>query len=325
MKHHQITRRCALSVVALAWTAGAGAQDRYPSRTVKIISPAPPGALSDTLPRLLAIELSAAMQANFIVENRPGAGGAVAATAVSHAAPDGYTLLLAAGGMMSLNPYLLPKLGYDPRKDFSSIALLATTPLYLVVRGDSPYKTLDDLMSAAKAQKGQLAYGSIGAASGPSIVSALVARAKGAEFIEVPFSGYAPGLQELLAGRIAFFLTDASALPRVQGGSLRALAVTSTERAQKLPAVPTLKELGIPVDYAVWFGLYAPAGVPDAIVQTLARNARQALQKPSMAASLDSFGLEPGRLFGDDFHQYHLAEIKRWGEIVPTLNLKPGN
>ena len=324
MSFRNPNRRHVLAALATALTAPAFADERYPSRPVRIVSPAPPGALSDLLPRLLATELSAAMQASVIVENKPGAGGSIGATMVARAPADGYTLLLGTGGMMSFNPHLMPQLGYDPRKDFTPLALLASTPLYLVVRPDSPYKTFDDLVAAAKAQKGQLAYGTLGNGSTVAVAGTLMSRAKGLEFIEVPFAGYAPALQELLGGRLAFTMVDGSSLARIENGSLRALAVSTVQRAKRLPEVPTLKELGAPVELSVWFGLYAPAGLPAPIAQKLAAELKQAIEKPTVKTQLDAFGLEAGTLFGEAFLQYHSAEVKRWGTILPALGIKPG-
>ena len=299
------------------------AQEKYPSRPLRFISPAGPGGLSDTLPRLLATELSTSMQTPVIVDNRPGAGGSIGTTAVARAPADGYTLLLGTGGTMTLNTYLLPNQSYDPRKDFIGLALIAFTPLYLVVRPESPYRTLDDLIAAAKATPGQLAYGTIGNGSTAAIASSLFARAKGLDLIDVPFSGYAPALGELLAGRLAFTMVDGSSLARIEGGTLRALAVTTAHRARRQPAVPTLKEQGVDVDIPVWFGVYARSGLPPEVAQKLQDEIQRAVEKPAFRTQLAGFGLEPGQLFGEAFQKFHLAELKRWGETLPTLNIKP--
>jgi tripartite-type tricarboxylate transporter receptor subunit TctC len=298
------------------------AQEKYPTRNVKIISPAPPGALSDTLPRLLATELASALQSTFIVENKPGAGGTIGAVSAARAPADGYTLLLATGGIMHFNPYFLPQLSYDPQKDYNGIALLASTPLYLVVRADSPYMSFADLVTAAKAKKGQLACGTLGNGSTVAVATALLARANDLELIEVPFAGYSPALSELLGGRLAFTMVDGASVSRIENGQLRALAVTTPQRAKRLPKVPTLKELGSPVELAVWFGLYAPAGIPAIVAQRLSTEVKLAMDKPAIRTQLDSFGLEGGTLFGENFHTWHLSEYARWADILPKLGLK---
>ena len=307
---------------AAVWPSAAFADDKYPARPIKFVSPAAPGALSDTLPRLLATELGRTMKTEVVVENRPGAGGSIATGSVARAPADGYTLMLGTGGTMTINPYFIPNLPYDSAKDFLGIALVASTPLYMVVKADSPYRTVNDLVAAAKAAPGELAYGSIGNGSTASIASALLAKAKGIQLIDVPYAGYAPGLTELLAGRLAFMFVDGSSLARIEQGSLRALAVSTGQRAKRLPNVPTLKEVGADVDIAVWFGVYARAGLPPEAAQRLRQEVRSAIEQPAFRTQLAAFGLEPGTLFGDDFQKFHLAELKRWEKTIPSLGLK---
>lgn len=300
----------------------AGAQGAYPSRPIHFISPSSPGGLSDTIPRTLAPMLGASMHTQVVVENRAGAGGTIGAGAAVNAPADGYTLLLATGGIMTLNPYFLSNLPYDAKSDFVGLALVAFTPLYLVVRPDSPYKSLDELVKAAKAAPGTLAYGTLGNGSTAAIAGAMLARSKGMELIDIPYAGYSPALTELLAGRLAFAFVDGSSLSRIEGGSLRALAVTTPRRAARLPQVPTLKELGANAELAVWFGVYARSGTPPEAVQRLRDELKKAIGQPEFATKMASFGLEPGNLFGDDFQKFHLSELKRWGETLPTLGLK---
>ena len=306
----------------LVWPAGVSAQEKFPARPIRFVSPAPPGALSDTIPRLLATELARTMKTEVVVENRPGAGGSIATSAVAKMAADGYTLLLGTGGTMTLNPYFFANLPYDSAKDFVGLALVASTPLYLAVKADSPYRSVDDLVAAAKATPGLLAYGTIGNGSTAAIASALLAKAKGIQLIDVPYAGYAPGLNELLAGRLAFMFVDGSSLVRIEQGSLRALAVSTGHRAPRLPNVPTLKELGADVDIAVWFGIYARAGLSAETAQRLRHEVRSAIEQPAFRTQLASFGLEPGVLFGDDFQKFHLAELKRWEKAIPSLGIK---
>ena len=308
---------------AIAFPCAVLAQDKYPSKTIHFISPAPPGGLSDTIPRALAIELERAMKTTVVVENKPGAGGTIATGFVAKAPADGYTLLLGTGGMMTVNPYTFANLPFDTAKDFTAIALVAYTPLYLAVRGDSPYKSVADLVAAAKAKPGELAYGTIGPGSTPSIASGLLVRAKDIKMIDVPFSGYAPAMTELLGGRLAFTMLDGNALSQFQSGALRALAVTTAERAAVLPDVPTLKEAGADVDIAVWFGVYARAGLPQAASETLRQEVKEAMAQPSFRKALAPFGLEPGKVFGDDFQKFTLAELARYKTTLPALGIQP--
>ena len=307
---------------ALAWPAASLAQDKYPSRPIKFVSPAPPGGLSDTIPRILATELAASMHTPVVVENKPGAGGVIGTGAVATAPADGYTLVIGTGGSMTMNPYFFANQTYDTGKDFTGIALAAFTPLYVVVRSDSPYKSLDDLVKAAKASPGTLAYGTIGPGSTSAVASAMFAKARGLDFIDVPFAGYPPALTELLGGRLAFTMLDSSAVERIEHGSLRALAVTTAKRVKSAPNVPTLKELGVDVDLPVWFGIYVRSGVPADVLQRLRAEVRKAIEGPAFRRQIEGFGLEPGNLFGDEFQKFHLAELKRLGETLPTLGIK---
>ena len=308
---------------AIAFPCTLMAQDQYPSKTIHFISPAPPGGLSDTIPRLLSLELERVMKTTVVVENKPGAGGTIATSFVAKAPADGYNLLLGTGGMMTINPYTYANLPFDTAKDFTAIAMLAYTPLYLAVRGDSPYKTVADLVAAAKAKSGELAYGTIGPGSTASIASGLLVRAKDIKMIDVPFSGYGPAMTELLGGRLAFTMLDGGALSQFQSGALRALAVTTAERAAAFPDVPTLKETGIDLDIAVWFGVYARAGLPQKTSETLRLAVKEAMAQPSFRKALAPFGLEPGKQFGDDFQKFTHAEIARYKTALPALGVQP--
>ena len=318
------TRRRMTTALAAALVSPvrAFAQAKYPSRTIRFISPAPPGGLSDMIPRALAVDLAASMGTQVVVENRGGAGGTIATVALTQLPSDGYSLLLGTGGMMTLNPYFLPNLAFDTRKDFVGLALVAFTPLYLAVRSDAPHRTLNELVAAAKAAPGQLAYGHLGNGSTAAVAAALLVKAKGLDLIDVPYAGYAPALTELLGGRLAFCFVDGNSLSRIEQGSLRALAVTTAQRARRLPAVPALKELGVDVDMSVWFGVYARAGTPADVAQRLQDELRRATATAAFRTQLHAFGLEPGTLFGDDFQKFHLDEIKRWGQTLPTLGIK---
>ena len=305
----------------LAMPASVIADDKYPSKPIRFVSPAPPGGLSDIIPRALAPELARTMKTEVVVDNKAGAGGTIATGFVARAPADGYTLLLGSGGIMSINPYTFANLPFDSAKDFVGIAMVAYAPLYLAVRADSPYKTVNDLVAAAKAKPGELAYGTIGSGSTAGIASGLLMKAKGIDMIAVPYAGYAPALTELLAGRLAFTFLDGSSLSRIEQGSLRALAVTTGTRSPRLPNVPTLKDAGVDIEISSWFGVYARAGTSVDAVERLRTEVRAAIQRPEFHAELGKLGLEPGRLFGEDFQKFHLAELKRWEKLIPTLNI----
>lgn len=308
--------------VALASPTLTFAQAKFPSRAVRFISPAPPGGLSDTIPRALATELAASTGVPVTVENRGGAGGTIATSTLTRAPADGYSLLLGTGGMMTLNPFFMPNLPFDVRKDFVGLALVAFSPLYLAVRADSPHRNLADLVAASKAAPGQLAYAHLGNGSTAAVAAAMLAKDKGLDLIDVPYAGYAPALTELLAGRLAFCFVDGQSLARIEQGSLRALAVTTAQRTPRLPEVPSLKELGVNVDMSLWFGVYARAGTPPDAAARLRDEMRRATASRAFRTQLHTFGLEPGTLFGDDFQNFHLAELDRWTRTLPTLGIK---
>lgn len=319
----ETSRRAWLAACAgiVAFPSLVAAQEKFPSRPIRFIVPAPPGGLSDSIPRVLATELSASLNSPVVVDNRPGAGGTVGTAAAATAPADGYTLMMGTGGSMTMNPYFM-KLSYDTLRDFTGVALTASTPLYLAVRPDSPFKTLDDLVKAAKASPGTLAYGTIGSGSTSAVASAMFAKARGLDLIDVPFSGYPPALTELLGGRLAFTMVDGSAVSRIEQGSLRALAVTTAHRSKRFPAVPTLKEQGVDVDLAVWFGIYTRSGLAPEVLQKLRSEMRAAIERPAFRRQIEAFGLEAGNLYGDEFDRYFRSEFRRLGEVLPTLGFK---
>ncbi|HSV79936.1 MAG TPA: tripartite tricarboxylate transporter substrate binding protein [Ramlibacter sp.] len=313
------------SLAALCWPSMATADDKFPSRPIRFIVPAPPGALSDSIPRLIANEMSTAMNSQVVVENRPGAGGTVGTAALLSRPADGYGLVIGTTGSMAFNTVLMPTQPYDTRKDLVGVAQAAVSPLYLVVKADSPHRSLADLVRAAKAAPGQLAYGTIGNGSTSAIAGALLAKDMGLQLIDVPFAGYPPAITELLGGRMAFLFVDGSSANRIEEGQLRALGVTTARRSARLPNVPTLKEQGANIDLATWFGVYARAGTPPEILARLRSEVRRAIERPAYQQQMTQFGVEPGTVFGEDFQRFHLAEIERWTKVLPTLGLKPAS
>ena len=307
---------------ALAAPFSATGQTAYPSRTIRFISPAPPGGLSDLIPRTIANELAKSMNTQVVVENRGGAGGSIATAALTRLPADGYSLLLGTGGMMSLTPFFLPNLPFDAKKDFEGLALLAYSPLYLTVRSDSPYRSFDELVAAAKSSPGQLAYGHLGNGSTAAVVGAMLAKSKGLDLIDVPYAGYAPVATEVLGGRLAFSFLDSSFLSRIEQGSLRALAVTTAARTPRLKNVPSLKELGVDVDLGLWFGVFVRAGTATDVSAKLRNELQRATSSAAFQAQLQTFGLEPGTLFGSDFQAFHMKEMNRLAKILPSLGIK---
>lgn len=315
------TRRAALALALAAAAVPARAQG-FPSRPIRFISPGAPGSVSDSIPRFLAPELAELLRQRVIVENRTGGSGLIGTQAAIAAPADGHAILISTLGSMAINAAIMPRMPLDITRDVRGLALLASTPLVLVVKPDAPYQDVASLVADAKARPGTLSYGHVGAGSTPSLTAAMLTRASGTEMIPVPYNGYPAALTEIVAGRLTFMFSDTTALPQVRGGALQALAVTGAARSPLWPEVPTLLELGHDVDVTLWFGLYARAGVPDEARTRLTEAARTAVSRPAYREGLARLGLEPGTLFGDDFHRFHLDEARRWAALIPSLGVQ---
>ncbi len=289
-----------------ALSAELTAQD-YPARPIRLIVSFPAGS-SDVLGRAFAQH--AALGQPVVVENVPGANGA---------APDGHTVALGATTNLAVSPHLNSKLPYDPLKDFAPIALLARVPIVLVVNAAVPARSVAELVALARAHPGKLNYGSIGAGSTGHLLGEMLRRTAGIDIVHVPYKGAAPGVTALLAGEVQFFFfpvfVDARAL--VRSGALRPLALVDSRRSAVAPDLPTLPELGYPLEAAAWFALIAPAGTPEAIVQRLAREVRRVLSLEAMRRFLlDDHGIEAGDLGPEALKAYIASEHARYGRMV---------
>src|SRR3954463_4458279 len=254
-----------LMLGATAW-----AQD-YPSKPVRVIVPYVAGGNADIWARTLSQKLTESLKQAFVVENKPGANGGIGTDFVAKSSPDGYTLLAVASGPIVVNPVLYANVTYDPVKDLAPVAQCAVYQYVLVTRSDSPYKAIGDLVAAAKANPGGLAYGSTGVGGGNHLAAELFSLATGTRFNHIPYKGSAPALADLLGGQLTFmFDTVITSVPQVRSGKLRAFAVSSAKRASSLPEVPTMQEAGFAgFDMSQWQGVLAPTGTPRAVVDRL--------------------------------------------------------
>ncbi|MBV8031436.1 MAG: tripartite tricarboxylate transporter substrate binding protein [Betaproteobacteria bacterium] len=243
----------------------------YPAKPVRLIVPYATGGNADLWARILAQKLSENVGSAFVVENKPGANGSIGTDYVAKSAPDGYTVLAVATGPMSVNPVLYPRVAYDPLKDFAPVAQCTVYQYVLVVLATSPYRTLDELIAAARARPGELAYGSTGVGGGNHLATELLGLATGTRFTHVPYKGSGPALADVFGGQLAFmFDTVFTSVPHLRSGKLRAFAVSSAKRASSLPEVPTMQELGLrDFDISQWQGIFVPAGTPRPIVERL--------------------------------------------------------
>ncbi|MBT9502317.1 MAG: tripartite tricarboxylate transporter substrate binding protein [Burkholderiaceae bacterium] len=315
-------RRSLITVSLLAGLAGlsnlALAQDAWPSKPIKLIVPFAAGGTSDILGRLLGEKLQAALKQTVIIENRAGAGGVVGADAVAKSPPDGYTLLLGTIASHAINPAMKSKMPYDASKDFAHVALLGSISNVLLVGTDQPFKSVKDVIAAAKAKPDSIAFASAGQGSSQHMSGELFKLLAGADLAHVPYKGSAPAIQDLIGNQIpSSFETVTVALPHIQAGKVRALAVTSAQRSAALPNVPTMQEAGVPgFDVSSWQAMYAPAGTPAAIVTRLNSEIEKILAMPEVKARLDTLGLVHNPLTPAQFADFNRQEIAKWTRVA---------
>ncbi|WP_326541103.1 tripartite tricarboxylate transporter substrate binding protein [Pseudorhodoferax sp.] len=315
-------RRTGLGLVAGLAVTTAAAQ--FPDKPIRIIVPFPPGGSSDTIARLLANGMKDKLGQPVLVENKPGAGTIIGTDMVAKGAADGYTLLWMTTPF-AINATLFKQLPYDPIKDFTPVSLVTTGPLALIVHPTSPYKTVGELVAAAKKQPGKLTYGSSGNGGSPHLTSEMFKSVAGFDAVHVPYKGSAPSVQDLIAGQTSFvFDTVFLTAPFVQAGRARALAVTGRARAATLPDVPTMVEAGVPGFVATsWLGLAAPSQTPKDVVARLSAAADEVLRNPDIRASLTKQGMDPAGGSPEDAARHVAAEIAWWGKAVRDSGAKP--
>ena len=318
--------RAIASLLIGLWVCAAPvrAQSDYPSRPVKILVPSSPGGGTDILARVLADYLSKSLNGQFFVENRPGAGQMIGIEVVAHAPNDGYTLLMAAS-TLAINPVMYKNVKYDAVKDFSPITLVAGLPNIFIVAPEQPIKSIADLIALAKQKPGEVTYASAGIGTSPHMGSELLKSLAGIEMQHVPFRGTAPGVTEVMAGRVTVGLANLlTAKPLIEGGKLRALAVTGRTRAQTLPDVPTVEQAGVPgYDAMQWYGLLAPAGTPPAIVNRIQAEVAAALKTPEVRERLSADGAEPVGNTPAEFAAVIREELDKWAKVAKAAGIKP--
>lgn len=315
----------AASAAYFALVGAAFAQDAWPSRPIKLVVPFAAGGTSDVLARTLAEKLQASLKQTVIVDNKAGAGGVIGADSVAKAPGDGYTILLGTIASHAINPALQPKMPYDALKDFAPVDLLGSISNVLLVGAREPYKTVKDLTAAAKARPGSVAFASAGQGSSQHMSGELFKLLAGAELTHIPYKGSAPAIQDVIGGQVPMsFETVTVALPHIQSGKVRALAVTSARRSPALPDTPTLQEAGVAgFDVASWQAIYAPAGTPPAIVQRLNAEIEKIVAMPDVKAKLETLGLQHTPNTPAEFAAFNTAEVARWTKVVKAGNVKP--
>ena len=317
--------RILAGVAALAFAAlvsPAHAQESYPARPIRLVVGFPPGGGMDLSARVYAAKFQESLGTPVLVENRPGATGIVAGEVVAKSAPDGYTLLVGASGQMTINPVIMPKHPYDTVRDFAAITTLAQFPMVIAVNPSFPAKSIAELVALAKAKPGELAYSHGGATH--QVAAEMFNQAVGITMRNIPYKGGAPAVNAAVAGDVPIVVVDsAAASAQIRAGRLRVLAVTSAARTPLVPDAPTVAESGVPgYDIAVWAGLFAPAGTPQAVISRLYREAALVMGSQDTKDKLKNIGMDPGGLAPEQLSAMIQADIAKYAVIVKAANIR---
>ena len=314
-------RIAAVAAVVFAMTGAASAQP-FPSKPVHVLVPYAPGGGVDVLTRTLADVVSKQWGQSIVVENRPGAGGVIASQAIAGSAPDGYNLIMVASGHAT-NPFLYSKLPYDTFKEFSPISRLASSPNILLVRADSPFKSVADVVAAAKAKPGSVSYGHAGNGTSTHLAGELLKNLAKINLNAIPYKGGTPAINDLLGGQIPMsFNNGPESVGQLQAGTVRALAVTTASRAPFLPDVPSISEAVPGYDTEVWWGLLGPGGMPPELIAKLSHDFVAALNTEAVKERLAKLGAQPIGSSPKQFDAKIHADYDKWGPIIKAAGMK---
>lgn len=311
----------AAALTASLIPAAAGAQDGWPKATITYVSAFGAGSNTDTLGRIVCNKLGQSLGTSVVVENKPGATGMIASTYVSRAEPDGYTLLGGSIATHSINQSLYPKMDYDSVKSFEPITIIGTNPNVLVVPANSPFKTVADIIAAAKKDPGSLTFASTGVGTTQHLSGELLKRLAGVQLTHVPYSR-TPPITDVMTGVVPFMFEGPSVMTHVRSGKVRAIAVTSKERLPGMPDIPTVAETVPGYEVIAWQAAFAPAGTPKPIMDRLYREFSTILKQPDVVELLRKANVEPSGITPDEFRAYQQAEIAKWGELIKANDIK---
>ena len=310
-------------LLLLAGTATFQSAHAFPERPIRVIVPFAPGGGADVTLRIMSDALRTQLGQPIVIDNRPGASTIIGTELVAKARPDGYTLLIVTS-TFAINPSLHAKLPYNPLKDLAPVTRVAVTPYLLVVHPSLPVRTVTDLIGLARKRPGELSYGSVGNGSSTHFATEMFVGRAGIKVLHVPYKGSGPALTALMGGQISFYFGSMPAsIPQARAGKLRAVAVTGAKRAPAAPEIPTVAESGLPgYEFMAWYGLFAPAGTPPAIVGQIQGAVRSVLERPDIRERLLAEGNEAVGSTSDEFAAVIRADIARYAKIVKDANIK---
>ena len=307
-----------------AVASSASAQDAWPSKPITYVVPFAPGGNTDTLARIVAQKLSTSLGQPVVIENKPGAGGNIGSDFVAKSKPDGYTIL---GGTISshaINASVYPNMPYDVIKSFEPVIMIGSGPLVLATGANTPYKTVQDVVAAAKAKPGTISFASAGNGTSPHLAGELFKIATSTDLTHVPYKGSGPALTDVIAGNVPLIFDTMLVLGgQLKAGKIRPLAVAASKRIPSLPNVPTFAEVGVPgFEVSSWQAVFAPAGTPKPIVDRLNAEIGKVLRMPDVVARLEELGMDPSAGTPQQLGDYQKAEVAKWAKVVKSANIK---
>ena len=314
----------ALVLTSLSILTGLASAQSYPNHTVRMIVPLTTGSGADIAGRVVAKSLTETWKQPVIIENRPGAGGLIGTGVVVNSDPDGYNLLVQSASYAA-NPAIYKKLPYDPLKSLIDVAILGQTPYVMVTAADGPYQSIRDLIIAAKSKPGEITFASAGVGSSTHLAAEYFNQMMGVKLIHVPYKGSPEAIQDTMSGRTAFYMAPLdTAIGQLKGGKLRALGLTSKARNAAVPDIPTIAEQGYAnFEIALWFGVWAPAGTPAAVVKKVNADINQAMQDPEVKSAYETKGIKATPMSPTEFGKFVRDEMAKYQKIARDANIEP--